>query len=328
MKQASPALINFLNEVIGFLDGQLVMADAFLFALKNGTNLGYTNAEITFTFDGQRYLGNDILIDGLKYKCSVGLDVDKQQIDISARPDQTIPGGAEFLQALRNGALDGCEITRTRVFWSDIVGGTLVDGVVLFKGRLGSIDKIGRTSAQLTVNSDLVLLDIDMPRNIYQPTCLHTLYDPGCTLSKAAFSTNGVVGTGSTASVIKWPGARGGFFAFEACRKARQHGPGRKRFRGREIWPKKFGPRDLAQEIWPRGLAQQNLDRRIWVETTEMHRRRLLKTAQLKNGMSWEVADCFDAIQRRALWQRGIAALTAATVTKAAKSTRNTATPG
>src|SRR5438552_665275 len=78
MKAASPALINFLNEVIGFYDGQLVMADAFLFALKSGANLGYTNSEITFTFSGQQYLGNDVLIDGLKYKCSVGLDVDKE----------------------------------------------------------------------------------------------------------------------------------------------------------------------------------------------------------------------------------------------------------
>jgi hypothetical protein len=261
MKQASPALINFLNEVIGFLDGQLVMADAFLFALKNGTNLGYTNAEITFTFDGQRYLGNDILIDGLKYKCSVGLDVDKQQIDISARPDQTIPGGAEFLQALRNGALDGCEITRTRVFWSDIVGGTLVDGVVLFKGRLGSIDKIGRTSAQLTVNSDLVLLDIDMPRNIYQPTCLHTLYDPGCTLSKAAFSTNGVVGTGSTASVIKWPGARGAFLLLKLVARRVSMVQVENVFEA-----EKFGPRNLVQEIWPRRFGQEVWRSKIWTD--------------------------------------------------------------
>jgi hypothetical protein len=261
MKQASPALINFLNEVIGFLDGQLVMADAFLFALKNGTNLGYTNAEITFTFDGQCYLGNDILIDGLKYKCSVGLDVDKQQIDISARPDQTIPGGAEFLQALRNGALDGCEITRTRVLWSDIVGGTLVDGVVSFKGRLGSIDKIGRTSAQLTVNSDLVLLDIDMPRNIYQPTCLHTLYDPGCTLSKAAFSTNGVVGTGSTASVIKWPGARGAFLLLKLVARRVSMVQVENVFEA-----EKFGPRNLVQEIWPRRFGQEVWRSKIWTD--------------------------------------------------------------
>jgi hypothetical protein len=104
MKAASPALIKFLNEVIGFYDGQLVMADAFLFALKSGANLGYTNSEITFTFGGQQYLGNDVLIDGLKYKCSIGLDVDKQQINVAARADQTIPGGAQFLQALRSGA--------------------------------------------------------------------------------------------------------------------------------------------------------------------------------------------------------------------------------
>ena len=52
-----------------------------------------------------------------------------------------------------------------------------------------------------------MLLDIDMPRNVYQPTCLHTLYDSGCTLVKNAFGSNGTVGSGSTASVINWSGA-------------------------------------------------------------------------------------------------------------------------
>jgi uncharacterized phage protein (TIGR02218 family) len=73
---------------------------------------------------------------------------------------------------------------------------------MLFKGRLGVIDSIGRTSAKLTVNSDLVLLDKDMPRNVYQPTCLHTLYDSGCTLSKSAHGANGTVGAGATNTVI------------------------------------------------------------------------------------------------------------------------------
>jgi uncharacterized phage protein (TIGR02218 family) len=79
--------------------------------------------------------------------------------------------------------------------------------VLLFKGRLGNVDQIGRTTAKLTVNSDLVLLDIDMPRNVYQPTCLHALYDSGCTLVKNAFGTNGTAASGSTASVINWSGA-------------------------------------------------------------------------------------------------------------------------
>ncbi len=100
---------------------------------------------------------------------------------------------------------------RDRVFFSDRIGGTAIGSVLLFKGRLGTVDQIGRTSAKLTVNSDLVLLDIDMPRNVYQPTCLHTLYDSGCTLVKNAFGTNGTVGSGSTASVINWSGASANF---------------------------------------------------------------------------------------------------------------------
>jgi uncharacterized phage protein (TIGR02218 family) len=206
LKNASTTLINFLNGVIGYYDGQLVMADAFLFNLQNGTQLAYTNSQITFTFGGVQYLGNDVLINGLKYKASIGLEVDSQQVSVAAVSTNVV-GSSPFLQALRNGAFDGAEVTRYRVFWSDVVGGTLVDGVILFKGRFSTVDKVGRTEAEFTVKSDLVLLDIDMPRNLYQATCLHTLYDSGCTLSQAAFGTNGTVGASSSASTINWSGA-------------------------------------------------------------------------------------------------------------------------
>jgi hypothetical protein len=288
MKQASPALINFLNEVIGFLDGQLVMADAFLFALKNGTNLGYTNAEITFTFDGQRYLGNDILIDGLKYKCSVGLDVDKQQIDISARPDQTIPGGTEFLQALRNGALDGCEITRTRVFWSNIVGGTLVDGVVLFKGRLGSIDKIGRTSAQLTVNSDLVLLDIDnRATSISRPACTRS------TIRGARYRRRRSARTVWSAPVRPHPSSNGrapagAFLLLKLVARRVSMVQVENVFEA-----EKFGPRNLVQEIWPRRFGQEVWRSKIWTDAFESRQQKCtgvdcLKQRNLRTACHWK----------------------------------------
>ena len=107
-------------------------------------------------------------------------------------------------------AFDGCEIERGRVFFSDCIGGTAIGDVTLFKGRLDvvlTVDQIGRTSAKLTVNSDLVLLNIDMLRNLYQSTCLQNLYDSGCTLVKNAFGTNGTAGAGSKASIINWSGA-------------------------------------------------------------------------------------------------------------------------
>jgi len=207
MKPASSALIAYLNSARASPDVPLFMADVFIFTLRTGLTLCYTNVDVTFTYSGNTFLANSILVDGLKYKAAVGLEVDQQQITVAARLTDTISGGAPFLQALRDGAFDGCEIERDRVFFSDRVGGTAIGAVTLFKGRLGTIDQIGRTSAKLTVNSDLVLLDIDMPRNLYQPTCLHTLYDSGCTLVKNAFGANGTVGAGSTAAVINWSGA-------------------------------------------------------------------------------------------------------------------------
>jgi uncharacterized phage protein (TIGR02218 family) len=211
MKPASTALITYLNAARASPDVPLLMADAFTFTLRSGLILSYTDVDVSFAYNGITYLANSILIDGLKYKASVGLEVDQQQITVSALAADTVTGGAPVLQALRDGTFDGCEIERDRVFFSDRIGGTAIGAVTLFKGRLGTVDQIGRTSAKLTVNSDLVLLDIDMPRNIYQPTCLHTLYDSGCTLVKNAFGANGTVGAGSTASVINWSGASANF---------------------------------------------------------------------------------------------------------------------
>jgi len=211
MKPTSPALIAYLNAARATADTQFLFADTFTFTLRSGLILCYTNVDVTFSYNGATYLANSILIDGLKYRAAVGLEVDQQQITVAALSTDTITGGAPFLQALRDGAFDGCEIGRDRVFFSDRIGSTAVGAVTLFKGRLGTVDQIGRTSAKLTVNSDLVLLDIDMPRNIYQPTCLHTLYDSGCTLIKNGFGTNGAVGSGSTASLINWSGANANF---------------------------------------------------------------------------------------------------------------------
>jgi uncharacterized phage protein (TIGR02218 family) len=207
MKPASSALISFINAARANRDVKLLMADCFTFTLQSGLILRYTNIDVSFSYNGNAYLANSVLIDGLKYKAAIGLEVDQQQMTVAARQTDTISAGAPFLQALRDGAFDGAEIERDRVFFSDILGGTAIGSVLLFKGRLGPIDQIGRTSAKLTVNSDLTLLDVDMPRNLWQSTCVHTLYDSGCSLVKNAFGTAGAVGAGSSASLINWSGA-------------------------------------------------------------------------------------------------------------------------
>jgi uncharacterized phage protein (TIGR02218 family) len=204
MRFASPELIAHLD-MLRTRDAKANLADLYTFTLSSGLVLTYTSADVPVVWAGYTYLADSVLVDGLKFKCSAGLDVDQQQITISAR-DADIVGGVPFLQALRNGVFDGCKIQRDRAFlssWTEPPIGT----VTLFKGRVGTIDRIGRTTAEVTVNSDLILLDLDMPRNLYAPSCVHVLYDSGCGLVKNAFGVNGTVGVGSSTKTIQWTSA-------------------------------------------------------------------------------------------------------------------------
>jgi uncharacterized phage protein (TIGR02218 family) len=213
VRSASAALINYLNALRADPDAQACLADCYTFWLASGLILTYTNADVPITLNGYVYAANSILVDGLRFKCSAGLEVDQQHITIEALSSETI-GGVPFLQALRNGVFDGCEIQRERAFlnsWAPADCANPIGSVILFKGRMGSIDNVGRTEAQITVNSDLVLLDLQMPRNIYSPACQHVLYDSGCGLMKSAYGTAGTVGAGSTASLINWSAATANF---------------------------------------------------------------------------------------------------------------------
>ena len=205
MKNANAATIAFINAARNNPDAPIAFADCFTFSLPSGLVLTYTNVDRPVTYNGAVFAANGPLVQGLKFKSAVGLEVDKQQIIIAARPTDLL-AGAMFLNALRDGAFDGCIIQRDRVFMSAL-GQPPAGGVTLFHGRISSVDQVGRSSAKITVASDLVLLDMDMPRSVYSATCLHTLYDSGCMVIRGTYAANGLVGAGSTTALINWPGA-------------------------------------------------------------------------------------------------------------------------
>lgn len=203
VRSASGPLLAHLNALRSG-DAKTLVANLYTFTLRSGTILTYTDADVPIIWNDYTYLADSVLVGGLKYSCSAGLDVDQQQIMIAARETDTV-NGVPVLQALRNGVFDGCEIQRELAFLTDWDAAP-VGAVLLFKGRIGTIDKIARTTAEITVNSDLVLLDVEMPRNVYSPNCQHVLYDSGCGLAKESFGANGTVAVGSSRSVILWSG--------------------------------------------------------------------------------------------------------------------------
>jgi uncharacterized phage protein (TIGR02218 family) len=205
MKTASTALVNFINATRASPDAPIAFADCFTFTLPTGLVLTYTNVDQPISYNGAVFAANGPLVQGLKYRCAAGLDVDKQQIVVAARSTDLV-AGAMFLNALRDGAFDGCIIQRDRVFMTAL-GQPPTGGVTLFHGRISTVDQVGRTSAKITVASDLIILDMDMPKNLYAATCLHTLYDSGCGIIRGTYAASGTVGAGSTASLINFSGA-------------------------------------------------------------------------------------------------------------------------
>ncbi len=214
MRAAAPALAAFLAALRAQRDAPVLMADCYTFTLRQGSSglgavIAVTNADVPVTLNGTVFRADSLLVDGLQYRCATGLDVDRQRITIAARPSDTI-NGVPFLASLRTGLLDGCEVQRDRAYLRDW-SAPPVGSVTLFKGRVSSVDAVGRTSAEITVASELVLLDVDVPRNLYQPACNHVLYDSGCGLVKSAYGTAGQAGAGATPTLLPWSAATPAF---------------------------------------------------------------------------------------------------------------------
>lgn len=193
MKSASPELIALLNS-----GGPYLMADLYTFSLVNGAVLRYTDWDVDIAYGGQVFSASGPLIERGRVRVVIGVEVDTLDMTIYADQAKLI-GSTPWMQAVAGGLLDGATVKLERVFMA--APPAPVGGFVHFSGRVANV-QLSRIGAQITVNSDLELLNVQMPRNLYQPTCQHTLYDADCGLARSACATSAKVTAGSTATTI------------------------------------------------------------------------------------------------------------------------------
>ena len=86
MKSTTAAVTTLLNAARAAPDAPIAFAECFTFIATSGAVYTWTNVDYPVTYNGHIFLANGPLVQGLKYKGSVGLEVDKQQITIAARP--------------------------------------------------------------------------------------------------------------------------------------------------------------------------------------------------------------------------------------------------
>lgn len=202
-----------------FAGRQFQSCNVFNFSLLDGTQLYYSAGDVGIylntsasNVDVESWWANQTFLAGgstgpyfdrednkFKGHWKRGVEVDTFQLDVM--PGTSTVEGEPFLSFIRQGGFDGAEITvygaywpKTN-FWQPVI--TPTGTIIKFVGRVAQVDA-GRSIATFTINSHLELLNMNMPRNLWQQSCVNTLYDASCTLSATSFQTEAIDAGGST----------------------------------------------------------------------------------------------------------------------------------
>lgn len=191
---------------------QFIYADCVTVTPLVGPPMRYTTAQrnvsVVAVGDVNRYtyFADEVHFSGLRSKTGIGMEVDEQNLDITYSAGLLWQSHLTYPEAIKLGRLDGGSIRRDRFFAAE-PGAPWIAGVPMFTGKTSTCSKVGRMSATINVKSDLVLLNVQMPRDLFQPQCKNTWGDgAGCDLDQSAFARTGHTAAGTTRSIIKATG--------------------------------------------------------------------------------------------------------------------------
>lgn len=184
MRTMSGTLISFLNS-----SRQYIMVDLFTFELRNGVTLRYCTSNVAVQFGGDTWLPAPAGLSRSRIRWVTGIEVDTMDIQFQADASITV-NTIPMLAAAVQGLFDNAKVTLGRLFMSD--WSTAVDKVDLFKGSVSAADA-RRSALHMSVKSDLERLNVQMPQTLYQASCVHSLFDIGCSVNAATYTVAGTI---------------------------------------------------------------------------------------------------------------------------------------
>jgi len=175
------------------------MVELFTITLTNGTILRFTSGDYNINVGGFVFV--PMAMESRQSKQSIGLSVDDLSIDLFYDGTETILG-VTFPQAFRTGLFDYAIVKHEQVFmttWQLVVSSDYC--LTIFIGRM-DIDPTGRSKAEIKVKAFTELLNIQLPRLVYQPGCVNNLYDSNCKINRAAYAVVLTVLAGSNQNTL------------------------------------------------------------------------------------------------------------------------------
>ncbi len=186
---------------------ELAQADLFTVTLADGVTVyRWASWNEDLVVGGQRFVSSKPWLTRGKRSLVNTMTIPSLEIRNAASND-AYAAGANLKAQVHAGLFDGASVLLQRVFMPPPGGDTTTFGTIdLFKGLSGAAQILGNLIT-LTVKGKNNVLDRPAPRNTYQPSCLHTFCDSGCTLDPATHTTTGfVIGSSPTptATFLPW----------------------------------------------------------------------------------------------------------------------------
>lgn len=199
---------NFPAPLLAYLQANTtgLRVDLIKIQLSSGQTIyACANSQVDITVSGTTYYAT-------KYgnwsrgtvTSNIGTSATTMDLDVSADVTILTPGtNVSILQGIALGLFDGALVTVYTAYGVTNVNGINIPDVSMgletkFVGEETNIAKMGRTSAKLTISDMRYRFNDQSPRNLIQTSCRHTLFDSGCTLSKASFVVTFTAAGGST----------------------------------------------------------------------------------------------------------------------------------
>lgn len=188
MKSASPELIAILDS------GSFYMADLYTLVLRSGAVIRMTGADTSISYLGNVFV--PVAITRGRTRLTVGIEVDTLEVDIH---EPLAVGSSNLFELAVNGGLYGATLRVERAIMA-VWGDTSPGAVHVFDGRVTK-PVAGIAGLHLSVQSESVLLNVEIPRRLYQPGCPYVLYGSAC--GKSAIPYTLTCGAGSTRQVLE-----------------------------------------------------------------------------------------------------------------------------
>ena len=154
----------------------LKMAELYIVELSNGVTYYYTSHSENIAWNSPAQVYTAIPIQRGSIGSKINLEANVVDITLA-----NITGN--LFNVVQNNVLDSCKITIKRICWNEAYSAGME--FICFKG-IADIE-FDRKVLILHCRSILDILNVQVPKNIYQESCNNRLFDANCALIKSTF---------------------------------------------------------------------------------------------------------------------------------------------